>query len=452
MSDSEPRRTIMDALEFAEALGSVDARQRQAFEQGRIDLPLQALELDSLARMEILIALETTHGVVMSPEQLLLHRTLGAIAAYAQQQAATPVQARGSGEVALASVASAPYIVRLFHRAFRGSRSVGHLRKLLIGLESRATPPELATLENWHRREGLLSPATPSRFSEVLSDWLDWMAQGLASSGKPAPEPFECRRLAPAVRLFRGPGDPQNKTLLICFTGMGSRCAMIPNAALLQHADAQRYDVMVIADPWHTSFRGGVPLIGADAPEVVEWVASRESVRAYREHRTFGVSAGAQPAILLAYRLQASVALALAGRLPSERHWRVILRMLLQTWKATRFGRTPRSVFAYPASKSRDRAFAQRLAFITRGNCLALELPDDDSGHMVLEPILNRGGLARLLEETVLTSAVERLAASGRHTAMRFLPRQVDANIDAASSQGIPGFPASEASPSRLPD
>lgn len=435
MTDYELRRTLIDALEFAEALGSVDSRQRQAFEQGRIDLPLQALELDSLARMEILIALETTHGVVMSPEELLPHRTLGEIASYAARQASVPVRACGNEEATHASPTPAPYIVRLFRRAFRGSRSVGHLRKLLIGLESRATPSELATLAAWHRQQDLLPGATPERFNNVLSDWLNWMERGLAHSGKLAPESFELQRLAPAVRLFRGPGDPRNKTLLICFAGKGARRVMIPNAALLQHTDAQSYDVMVIADPWRTSFRGGVPLIGANAPEVVEWVAAREVVQAYREHRIFGVSAGAQPAVLLAYRLQASVALALAGRLPSERHWRVILRMLSQTWKATRLGRAPRSVFAYPAAKSRDRAFARRLAFITRGNCLALELPDDDSGHMVLEPILSRGGLSQLLEQTVLIATVERLSASKRHSSMRFPPQR----FDAESRQGIAG-------------
>ena len=74
------RQTIAEALEFANALEHVTAQDLAAFVAGSQPLTIEQIRLDSLARMELLIALETEHGVAVTPAAFERFESLAALA------------------------------------------------------------------------------------------------------------------------------------------------------------------------------------------------------------------------------------------------------------------------------------------------------------------------------------------------------------------------------------
>ena len=78
-------RTVREALiEGLEAGGVGQASQvrfRQPFLDGTLDATFEELGLDSLARMEVCIAIEVATGVSLAPEELARYATLDALVA-----------------------------------------------------------------------------------------------------------------------------------------------------------------------------------------------------------------------------------------------------------------------------------------------------------------------------------------------------------------------------------
>jgi len=77
-------RTVRQALiEGLEAGGVSEASQirfRAPFIDGTLDATFEELALDSLARMELCIAIEVALGVSLAPEELQRYRSLDALA------------------------------------------------------------------------------------------------------------------------------------------------------------------------------------------------------------------------------------------------------------------------------------------------------------------------------------------------------------------------------------
>lgn len=74
------RQAIVDGLE-AGGVGLIgEKRTRDAFLAGGADLTQAELGMDSLARMELCIAIELSTGISLVPEELGRYRTLGELA------------------------------------------------------------------------------------------------------------------------------------------------------------------------------------------------------------------------------------------------------------------------------------------------------------------------------------------------------------------------------------
>lgn len=74
------RAVIVDGLEAGAVSQARRAAFRDAFIAGEHPVPLAELEMDSLARMELCIAIEVGTGVSLAPEELDRYDTLAAIA------------------------------------------------------------------------------------------------------------------------------------------------------------------------------------------------------------------------------------------------------------------------------------------------------------------------------------------------------------------------------------
>lgn len=79
MEKSAIRLVILDGLEA----GAVGVAKREPFRSrflaGETAAPIAELEMDSLARMELCIAIEISTGVSLAPEELERYATLGAL-------------------------------------------------------------------------------------------------------------------------------------------------------------------------------------------------------------------------------------------------------------------------------------------------------------------------------------------------------------------------------------
>ena len=70
MTDPEIRKIIIDALTYASVYRVADTGIAEPFIAGTADMRFDELEMDSLACMELCIALELNAGVSIVPEEL----------------------------------------------------------------------------------------------------------------------------------------------------------------------------------------------------------------------------------------------------------------------------------------------------------------------------------------------------------------------------------------------
>ena len=80
MTGLDIREIIADALDYAAVPRFRGSEARAQFVAGARDISLEELEIDSLAAMELCIALETNSGVSILPDELSGFGSLGAIA------------------------------------------------------------------------------------------------------------------------------------------------------------------------------------------------------------------------------------------------------------------------------------------------------------------------------------------------------------------------------------
>lgn len=80
MDEPAIRAILADGLEQGAVSAIHDARTRAAWLAGTEDLAFASLEMDSLARMELCIAIEVGLGIALAPADLDRHRSIGELA------------------------------------------------------------------------------------------------------------------------------------------------------------------------------------------------------------------------------------------------------------------------------------------------------------------------------------------------------------------------------------
>lgn len=80
MDERTLREAMADGLEAGGVSYLTHQGRRRAFVAGERDFTIAELAMDSLARMELCIAIELCTGVSMLPEEVERHPSLGAIA------------------------------------------------------------------------------------------------------------------------------------------------------------------------------------------------------------------------------------------------------------------------------------------------------------------------------------------------------------------------------------
>lgn len=375
-----------------------------AFIAGAKDIRFGDIDLDSLARMNLMVMLEVEYGVLIRPVEFLKLGSLGDVCSVAlSQDGVEQMPEFSASEVGDAATGplSESYLARFFRRVLHHCHTVAQFYKALATLSHRLTPIQVAELQDAHREGRLISSGTPKKYQDALNAWLDAMHRMMSGSGKERPEPFVSHRIAPTAMLFSGPGAAVEKTLLVCFPGAGDRHLLMPNAVFLQHTDAATYDVLMLAEPLKEGYRLGVPMLGRNITEVVERIGRLPFIGNYNGVRTFGCSAGGHAAVIAAYLLRAELGVSVGGRFHSERYPRKILERLFAMWRAVHRGDCHRLLLSYATDKTRDRNFARITGWLTGGSLVAVELSDDYVGHLILRRLVERRELAPYLARTI---------------------------------------------------
>ena len=381
-----------------------------AFIKGDTDIKLRKFRLDSLARMDLFVALEVNYDAIITPQEFAQFRYLGNLVArvlstqeqFESKQVLHPDVRHSACTTSLTK--SQFHIVNFFRRVFSYCQTVAQLNKALATLENRLTPLEVENLcESYHSQQ-LISPDVAEKFHLALAHWLQAIKTRMHYSRKEDPEPFICKRIAPTVRHYISHESFADKTLLICFTAAGAHNMGMPNAVLLQHMNADQYDLLIITEPLNEKYLQGVPYLGANVKEVIKWITNLQLTKSYSQIRTMGYSAGSYPAIIVGHELRAELAVSVGGRFHTKSHPLKSLHRLFTTWQTVRKNNCSNVLIAYAANESRDHLYAKIIALFTAGNLLEVNFADENINHLFLNQLLERGELSTFFARTVFTN------------------------------------------------
>ena len=405
-----------------------------SFINGDTDIKLRKFRLDSLARMDLLVALEVDYDTVISPQEIAKFRYLGHIVARVistklknKREKDKRIQNRKTTKT-FNSSDTHHYVIRLFQRVFSYCSTVAQLNKALSTLEFRLTPVEVEILYESNEASLLIPSSAPGKFHTALSQWLQKIKLMMLGSGKKEPESFVSQRVSPNATYFVGQSSPAEKTLLVCFSVAGGRSLMMPNAVLMQHTDSVRYDLLIVSEPLKENYRLGVPHLGTSVTRVVEAIAKFEFLEKYDRIRTLGSSAGSYPAIIAGYHLGAELAVSVGGRFHKKSRLKDSLQRILTTWQAVQKGNCKRVLMSYATDDSRDSRYAKIIGMLCGGSLVAVEFTNESIGHSILQRLVERGELAPYLERTIFADMSDEL-------------------ITKQSAKAIINFPANEILP-----
>lgn len=86
MTEQQIRALVVEALASSNVIALRDKNLAGGFLAGRSEVPIDLLDMDSLAEMEVCIAIEVHAGVSIVPERLRKIGTLGRLVALIQAQ------------------------------------------------------------------------------------------------------------------------------------------------------------------------------------------------------------------------------------------------------------------------------------------------------------------------------------------------------------------------------
>ena len=380
------------------------------------DADFQLLGGDSLARIRLVLAVESLSGVSLPEAVAASASTVRAMAAAVRDRGGkVPAVAIAADETladvwadgATAGVADLP--AAELSRRLADSRTMLELeatRETLLNvftldeLAAVAGRPLVHPLTTW---AGRLAAATSwtGRATErfrVAATLAAWQRELLALAAAPNRSRWQRHPLAASVIHYRRVDpSPTGRRLVVGFAGNHQRL-MLPTHLILDHLP-RTDDLLLLSDPDRRHFAAGIRGLAASLPAVCDWLAARQASWEYDALVTFGTSAGGLAAICAALALGGRRAVAVGADAPTAHP--ALTAMLEESLATTSPGRRPAVVLAFDPANRRDQAGGEALRGIVPG-CRTVTL-DAGGGHNTLRPALEAGRLTALLQELVGT-------------------------------------------------
>ena len=254
-------------------------------------------------------------------------------------------------------------------------RTQNQFNKLHIHFENILAPSELAQFRNMSQEH---------RFSEQSRSWLQKL-QLLSPDLFDAPRFFVRKHLSEQILLYSDPNHlPQDKTLLVCFSG-NARRLMLPISVFLQCLDPQTIDVVLLRKGEDKRpYLAGLQGICNSFVELLEHIDALVPAHPYHRTITLGTSSGGFPALMAALAMDAARGVSICGALLPEQR---------QSQSSTR--QETEIVLVHGAEFAPDHDSAQAIRAIYGGSLCPIA---GVSEHNVLNALRARGELARFLE------------------------------------------------------
>jgi len=374
--------------------------------KGDEDVKLNKFDLGSLARMNLLVALEVNYKSIITTAEFTQFRYFGHLVARVLSQS-NDIDTRitdlpTSSLVGEEKVNSSEYhIVNLIRRAFNFCPTVTHFNIILETLENRITPLEIEVLCKCQDSNQILPVVAPEKYHSALNAWLNNIVEMMLDSGKKQPEQFTFKRLSPHVRYFTGIKSPTEKTLLICFTGRGVKNMSMPCAVLLQHTNSSCYDLLIISEPLNLEYRHGVPFIGNNSNEVIQWISNLNVVKRYKQIRTIGSSAGGYMAVKAGYALDAELAMGNGAIFNKMIQLNKYLGRIASILNSVNKNCKTKILLIYAKEEKRDRHCANVISMLTGASQIIIEYKNDKIGHDIFKKLVELHKLKPYLERTI---------------------------------------------------
>lgn len=317
---------------------------------------------------------------------------------------------------------------QIYDRFAKQCASRNQLRRFQITLENRMTPQNAfallkkipsnapqasitldqtnAALRQHYLRAGRVPPQEDFQnwmFEVDSAAWKQRLAGMLALTGTRTPKAFIEERLAPTVALYTTPGQKQDKTLIMGFTGNTGRL-MLPTSVFLQSLPTSAVDVALFWDPDRESFTRGLKELGDNIGGMISEAARRLEVDRYPKVVTIGTSSGGMCAILAALALKLDSNLSI-GAVAGSDHLKFAeagVPAMIEEYTA-KASRIPPINLAFSEGHDRDTASATYIARRVPANLWPISMPPTvPPQHNALYPLLVRGELTKFLGSKLL--------------------------------------------------
>lgn len=385
------------------------------------DADFQILGGDSLARIRLVVAVESLAGVSFPDDIAATITTVRRMAADIRRLGGriTAGASNGAGNTAAAPpdlwgdvtgpalVAASPAEIRRRLAASRSVREFEAVRETLLNaltrheLSALARRPFGGRITDWiGERIGRMPIGIGgTERAQTVAARAAWRNELLTMAASGPEEPrWRRTTLAPTATLYeRQPGMSQARRLVIGFAGNHQRL-MLPIHAILDHLPPHD-DLLLVADPDRRHFAAGVRGIAATFAGLCTWLGDRVADRCYDTTVTFGTSAGGLPAICAAYALGCSRAAAVGADAPASHP--PLSNFLREQIVAADAGQPPVVMLAFDSANHRDQAGGAALAASVPS--IRTRIIDASGRHNILLPALMAGRLAELLLELLGT-------------------------------------------------
>ncbi len=294
-------------------------------------------------------------------------------------------------------------LIRVYEDLLRQCKSSNWFDHKHYALEGSLTPLDVLYLHRvlvgegfWIGAERLTAQMPLPELMIASRKWIEKLKTFHDFTGKSEPEPFGRHEMFNTLTLFTDGRNPGPKTLIVCFTGNGSR-PMMPVSAFMQALDARSVDLAILRDIPFRSFRQGMSGIGDSFAAILEALPKLLKFENYAQVAVIGISAGGMPALLFGL-VHAVKAALVVGIVPNDPMWHSAERPGLELVKsAYRPANVPKVTLAYGAQSPADIVQSAAVADIVPATLVQVSDPAAAVGHNALFPLLEQGRLRAFL-------------------------------------------------------
>jgi hypothetical protein len=269
--------------------------------------------------------------------------------------------------------------------AIAAARSQADYYRISLEILRFATPLDVAALTD-----------DPSLPVGVFKVWLTKFRE-MVMNHNPRMTMYRQSRVASGITFYSSGGNAEDKVLLVGLCGRSSNlcCA---TAMFLQYFPDSSYDLVVLRDDHYVGFTAGILGYASSLQATAERLRADIEMGRYRETRTFGVSSGGSPALLVGSLLKSTRAICIGGKLPSESDEYGTSQAASEMERAlaqSDLG-SSRAMAVFAGEHKIDAASARQLSRIAKLKLLPVPGISD---HAIIEPLDREGRLTDLLRE-----------------------------------------------------